>query len=774
MKHLVIGVVGNPNCGKTTLFNVLTGTRQRVGNWPGVTVDRKMGYYKHGNYDIELVDLPGIYSVDVVQGENSLDEKIAQDYILSGEADLIVNIVDASNLERNFYLTTQLLEMEVPLVVVLNMIDIAKRRHIEIDIAALSKRLGVPVIPISAARHEGIENLKEAMDNAANVKHIPTLRVEYPDAIEQAITEILPTVSKHLPDNIKSHAHWVALKLLENDELANQWVGNEIDATVARLGQQIEEDLDEEVDIIVADSRYSFISTVVEETVKKVGKLNRSLSDKIDKVVLNRILGIPFFLAVMYLMFMFTINIGSAFIDFFDILFGTFFVEGFGILLGTIGLPEAMIIVLASGLGGGIQVVATFIPIIGFLYLFLSFLEDSGYMARAAFVMDRFMRFIGLPGKSFVPMIVGFGCNVPAIMATRTLENQRDRFLTILMNPFMSCGARLPVYALFAAAFFPVGGQNLVFGLYLIGIAVAIFTGLIMKNTLLQGDASPFIMELPPYHLPTIQSVFLRSWDRLKSFIFRAGQVIVPMVMVLTFLNSWGTDGSFGNENSNQSVLSEIGRAITPVFEPMGIHEENWPATVGIFTGVMAKEAVVGTLDAIYTQLGEAEMGIEAEEQAFSLWGGIVEALATIPANLAEIGNQLLDPLGLNIGDVSDTAAAAEEQEVNMGTFGAMMTRFDGKIGAFAYLLFILLYFPCAAATAAIYRETNMRWTIFVASWTTGLAYLFATVFYQLATFSQHPISSVVWTSGLLFLLALTILALYIYGGYEQQEQPVT
>jgi ferrous iron transport protein B len=235
-----------------------------------------------------------------------------------------------------------------------------------------------------------------------------------------------------------------------------------------------------------------------------------------------------------------------------------------------------------------------------------------------------------------------------------------------------------------------------------------------------------------------------------------------------------GTDGSFGNENSNQSVLSEIGRAITPVFEPMGIHEENWPATVGIFTGVMAKEAVVGILDAIYTQLGEAEMGIEAEEQAFSLWGGIVEALATIPANLAEIGNQLLDPLGLNIGDVSDTAAAAEEQEVNMGTFGAMMTRFDGKIGAFAYLLFILLYFPCAAATAAIYRETNMRWTIFVASWTTGLAYLFATVFYQLATFSQHPISSVVWTSGLLFLLALTILALYIYGGYEQQEQPVT
>jgi ferrous iron transport protein B len=771
MKHLVIGVVGNPNCGKTTLFNVLTGTKQRVGNWPGVTVDRKEGFYQHEDREIKLVDLPGIYSLDVVTDSGSLDEKIAQDYILSGEADLIVNIVDASNIERNLYLTTQLLEMEVPLVVALNMIDIAKQRDIDIDIAALSKQLGVPVIAISASKHEGIEALKQAMDIAAEKKQIPTPQVEYPEVIEEIVSDLLPTVTARLPENIKSHAHWVALKLLENDSLAIQWVGKDINTLLEREQTKIEEALDEEVDIIVADSRYHFIAQVVEKAVKKTGKVTQTMSDKIDHVVLNRFLGIPIFLVVMYLMFMFTINIGGAFIDFFDQFFGTLFVEGFGELLHTMGFSEAVTILLAEGIGGGVQVVATFIPIIGFLYLFLSFLEDSGYMARAAFVMDRFMRFMGLPGKSFVPMIVGFGCNVPAIMATRTLENQRDRYLTILMNPFMSCGARLPVYALFAAAFFPVGGQNLVFGLYLMGIAVAVMTGLIMKYTLLKGDSSPFVMELPPYHLPTLQSIILRTWDRLKSFIFRAGQVIVPMVLVLTFFNSWGTDGSFGNENTEKSVLSEIGRTLTPVFEPMGIEEENWPATVGIFTGVMAKEAVVGTLDAIYTQMAEADE--MAREEAFNLWQGIAAALSTIPANLTEVAENVFDPLGINIGEVSDTSAAAEEQEVNTGTFGEMALRFDGAAGAFAYLLFILLYFPCAAATAAIYRETNIGWTLFVAGWTTGMAYLFATVFYQVATFTSHPLSSSFWIIGLLLGFGLILLGLYFYGNHARSQEAV-
>jgi ferrous iron transport protein B len=772
MKHLIIGVVGNPNCGKTTLFNVLTGTRQRVGNWPGVTVDRKEGFYKHEGCDIELVDLPGTYSLDV-PSTTSIDEQIAQEYILSGEADLIVNIVDASNIERNLYLTTQLLEMEVPLVIALNMMDIAKQRNMTIDVAALSQKLGVPVISISAANREGIEDLKQAISTAAEAKHIPTLRVAYPEMIENALTQLLPTINERLPENIKSHAHWVGLKLLESDSFAIQLVGNDIKEITTSLQEKIEKDLDEEVDIIVADCRYSFIATIIEKTVQKSGKVTRTLSDKIDKVVLNRVLGIPIFLLMMYLMFMFTINIGGAFIDFFDMLFGTVFVDGFGELLSAIGLPDAFITLAADGMGGGIQVVATFIPIIGFLYLFLSFLEDSGYMARAAFVMDRFMRFIGLPGKSFVPLIVGFGCNVPAIMATRTLENPRDRILTILMNPFMSCGARLPIYALFAAAFFPVGGQNIVFGLYLLGIAAAVMTGLIMKNTLLKGESSPFVMELPPYHMPTVQSILLRTWDRLNNFIFRAGKVIVPMVVVLTFLNSWGTDGSFGHEDSEKSVLSEIGRVITPAFEPMGLQEDNWPATVGIFTGVLAKEAVVGTLDALYEQLGKADAGIEAEPEPFNFWNGIKKAFATIPANLADVTDMIFDPLGLNIGDTSSTEAAAEEQEVSTRTFGAMVTRFDGQIGAFAYLLFVLLYFPCVAATAAVYRETNMKWTIFVATWTTGLAYLFATVFYQLATFTQHPMGSIAWTGGLLLLFVMTIWGLTVYGRNEQADKMV-
>ncbi|EDN70368.1 truncated ferrous iron transport protein B [Beggiatoa sp. PS] len=279
-----------------------------------------------------------------------------------------------------------------------------------------------------------------------------------------------------------------------------------------------------------------------------------------------------------------------------------------------------------------------------------------------------------------------------------------------------------------------------------------------------------FYYGITPYHLPTVQSVLLRTWDRLNSFIFRAGKVIVPMVIVLTFLNSWGSDGSFGNENSDQSVLSEIGRTLTPAFEPMGIDEENWPATVGIFTGVMAKEAVVGTLDALYAQLAIQDAGVQTEAEAFNLWAGIMEAFATIPANLAEVSDNILDPLGINIGDVSTATTAAEEQEVAVGTFGAMALRFDGQIGAFAYLLFILLYFPCAAATAAIYRETNMRWTIFVGTWTTGLAYLFATVFYQLGTFAQHPASSMAWTGSLLLLFGFTILGLYLYGQQVEKK----
>jgi ferrous iron transport protein B len=769
-ERFVIGVVGNPNCGKTTLFNALTGAKQRVGNWPGVTVERKIGHYRFEGADYEIVDLPGTYALDVTSENVSLDEKIARDYVHGGEADLIVNIVDASNLERNLYLTTQLLEMRRPAVVALNMMDAARDAGMDIEVDRLSKRLGCPVVPLVASKREGIDALKQALASAARSRPVSDIRIPYDPALEQAIDDLLPDLEP-AAKRAGADARWLASRVLEGDDLALRLAS---DAVSPDHLKRLEDGLGEDVDILLADGRYNFAHKVSGESVKRRGEAARSLSDRIDRVLLNRALGIPIFLGAMYLMFMFTINIGGAFIDFFDLFTGALLVDGAGSLLNGLGSPDWLTVVLADGIGGGIQVVATFIPVIASLYLFLSFLEDSGYMARAAFVMDRAMRAVGLPGKSFVPLIVGFGCNVPAIMATRTLEQPRDRLMTILMAPFMSCGARLPVYALFAAAFFPVAGQNMVFGLYLIGIAAAVLTGLIMKKTLLQGQSMPFIMELPPYHLPSLRGVVLRTWERTRGFIVRAGMIIVPMVLVLNFLNALGTDGKFGHENTDQSVLSEVGKAIAPAFGPMGLDKENWPATVGIFTGVLAKEAVVGTLDSLYTTLAAQdarEAGLDiVDKSAFSLQDGLGEAFATIPANLMDALSTWGDPLGLGVGELGDTESAAAEQGVTAGTFGAMAERFDGNAGAFAYLLFILLYFPCTAALAAVFRETNLRWTAFVALWTTGLAYLTATVFYQAATFARHPITSAAWIGGLLGAFGVLILILRWWGGRQTRR----
>jgi ferrous iron transport protein B len=631
------------------------------------------------------------------------------------------------------------------------MIDVVKQRGIKIDTVFLAEQLGCPVIAVSASVKNGLNNLQTVINNAVIAKPIPTACITYHPVLETAIADISPLLvetAQQYPCDLR----WLALRLLEDDTLAKDIAGKVFLPKVRKYQQQVEQETDDEIDILTADARYGFVNQITLGTVCKLNEISRHGTERIDSIVLNRFLGIPIFLLVMYAMFMFTINIGSAFVDFFDQVVGALLVDGLGELLTQIATPEWLQVLITKGIGGGIQVVATFIPIVGFLFLFLSALEDSGYMARAAFVMDRFMRLIGLPGKSFVPMIVGFGCNVPAIMATRTLENQRDRILTNLMNPFMSCGARLPVYALFAAAFFPVGGQNLVFGLYILGITVAVLTGLIMRHTLFKGETTPFIMELPAYHLPTFRGVFLRTWDRLHSFLVNAGKVIVPMVLVLNFLNALGTDGSFGQENSDKSVLSEIGRSLTPAFKPMGISNDNWPATVGIFTGVLAKEAVVGTLDALYSQMANSP----AEQAPFVLKDALIKACATVPDNLLAVADNLLDPLGL--GSVN------EEQAVNTATFAAMQHSFDGKAGAFAYLLFILLYAPCVAATAAIYRETNRNWTLFVVFWTTGIAYMTATIFYQSMTYSQHPSYSLIWITGLLLAFLLTLFGLWLLG----------
>ncbi len=739
-----VGLVGNPNCGKTTLFNALTGSKQRVGNWPGVTVEKKSGEYRLNETRFEVVDLPGTYSLDVVDREVSLDEKVARDFAHANEADLIINIVDASNLERNLYLTSQLAEMRVPMLVVLNMVDVAESKGMKVDAEALSRQLGCPVVPVVASEGVGIAVLKDAIARAVAERPRSSALVEYQADLDHAIAGLAHRLQEAAEATGVS-PRWLAVRLLEGDDLARQVAGTDL----AHEARQRAEALGDDIDILVADARYGLANHVSKQAVTQTGQVTRDLTDRIDHVVLNRTLGIPIFLGMMYLMFLFTINIGGAFIDFFDQFAGAVFVDGFGALLAGLGASEWLVVALAKGIGGGLQTVATFIPVIGFLYLFLSVLEDSGYMARAAFVMDRFMRWVGLPGKSFVPLIVGFGCNVPAIMATRTLEHRRDRLMTIAMAPFMSCGARLPVYVLFAAAFFPQGGQNVVFGLYLIGIAVAVATGLVLKHSILKGEATPFIMELPPYHLPTFKGILLHTWDRLKSFIVRAGRIIVPMVLVLNFLNAIGTDGSFGNEDSDKSVLAEVGRGIAPAFSPMGLSEENWPAAVGIFTGVLAKEAVVGTLDAAYSALAESDAAAAgaapAEEAAFDLGGALAEAFSTIPANLSDALGSWADPLGLASVDTTDQAAVAEEQEVSSGTFGAMAARFDGAAGAFAYLLFILLYFPCTAAIAAVYQESGARWTAFVALWTTGLGYGLATLYYQAATFARDPATASLW-----------------------------
>ncbi len=750
-----IAVVGNPNSGKTTLFNGLTGSKQRIGNWPGVTVEKKEGIIVLDGQEMTLVDLPGIYSL----AAQSEDERVARDYILSGEPELVINILDATNLERNLYLTVQLLEMGVPVLAVVNMMDLAAAREIMIDLKQLEDKLGTPVVGISATKSKDLQLVKEAVVQIWQDKPGSRFRIDYPGKVEMALSAWEPMLQKAARD-LGVNERWTGLKILEQDPWITGKViqsGSMSESEIKTAISKLETDLNDTTDVIIADSRYSFIQALTGQLIQR-GICRKSASDRIDGVVLHRILGIPIFLGIMYFIFWVTMNIGGSFIDFFDILFGTIFVDGLGHLLAGIGTPEWLISIIAGGIGAGIQTLATFIPIIFVMFLMLSLLEDSGYMARAAFVMDRFMRWIGLPGKSFVPMLVGFGCTVPAVMATRTLENKRDRYLTIFMTPFMSCGARLPVYALFGAAFFGAGAGNMVFSIYLIGIILAILTGLLLKHTLFKGEASHFVMELPPYHAPRFGNIMAYTWNRLKIFMFRT-KVIIIVVALLSFLNSMGTDGSFGNEDSANSVLSQIGKSITPIFEPMGVEKENWPATVGIFTGIFAKEAVVGTLNSLYNQIDYAAAGEESEaeteaEAGFDFWAGVQEAAVSVPEALSGVWDGLRDPLGLGIIG-SDQEAVAEEVGADQQVYTAMQRYFKhGPLQAYAYLLFILIYFPCVAALGVVVREMGKGYGWLAMGYLTVLAWIVATLFYQVAIGHQ-----LVWILVPILLMAGIIFA---------------
>jgi ferrous iron transport protein B len=744
-EHFTIAIAGNPNCGKTALFNALTGSRQEVGNWPGVTVDKKEGFFTLDNHTIRVIDLPGIYALFA----NSEDERAALNYLLTRDADLVINLLDSTNLERNLFLTTQLMEMDVPMVIALNMMDIAVHRGIHIDEHALEEKLGIPVISLSAVSKKSCESFAHDLHKLLHKEHPSPTRIVHTEAIEKVIAEMSPALAD-TAKALNASERWAMIQYLES----NSSVVEKAKALGTFLNRtEIETALGEDPEFAIADSRYLFVRNVIKDVIKDP-TVKRTHTDKIDRFFLNRFWGVPLFLIAMYLVFWVTITFGSAFIDFFDILFGAIFVDGFAAVLTSLGTPEPLIALLAGGLGTGVQTVATFIPPIFFMFFSLAFLEDSGYMARAAFIMDKFMTFLGLPGKAFVPMLVGFGCSVPALMATRTMENKRDRFLSMFIIPFMSCGARLPVYALFGVAFFGKNAGNIIFGIYLVGIVIGMLYGFVLKKTLFQGKATPFIMELPPYHAPRLDSLLRHAWFRLKDFLFRAGKIVLIMVTILGFFSSLGTDGTFGNSGNEKSLLSKAGKAISPIFEPLGVEKENWPASVALLTGVFAKEAIVGTLTSLYKigEPGHTETSTQKAE-AFSLVSSVSEAFISVPTNIVNVFRGFLDPFR------SDGVIEASD-DGDAGVLTVMRAKFShGPYQVLAYLLFILLYVPCLAALGTAFRELGTFYGILMTVFQTVLGWSLSVLFFQVTVDRDW-----LWIGVSLGSLALMGISLVVMG----------
>lgn len=705
-------LVGFANSGKSTLFNQLAHTKQTTGNWAGVTVAAKQQQVSFNQQITLFTDLPGIPSLSKRQHQ-SQDLSIGHQFLEQESIDCIINVVDATQLQRQLYLTTQLLELGLPVLVVLSKTDRKEAR--EVDCEKLSKLLSCPVIKTDGRSKVARQQIAKALESLPNKTNLPK-ELSVPEAV---LSEMAKAEQSLLAYETSLNTKACACK--SDGEAAMQ----------------------------IMQARYNFIDQVLEQ-VTITPLQHHTLSDRIDNVILHPLAGVPIFLLMMYLLFMFAINVGSAFIDFFDILAGAIFVEYPLQFLAQFNLP-AWIITIIEGIGSGIQTVATFIPVIMCLFIGLSLLETSGYLARAAFVVESVMQKIGLPGKAFVPLIVGFGCTVPAVMSARVLDSERERITTIMMSPFMSCGARLPVYALFAAAFFPESGQNLVFLLYLIGIAAALFTGFLLKATVLSGNTSANFMELPLYEVPRAGALIKRVGRRTKSFVFGAGKTIVIVVCFLNFFNSLGTDGSFGHHEQNDSILSKTAQLVTPALAPIGIKEDNWQASVGIITGIFAKEALVATFNNLYSSAAEED---KAELSFANRWQ---EATDSIKENLLGIAPD--DPLGVDVGNVTDLNAAAEEQHVTVSTYHAMQNAFAGQLGAFSYLLFILLYTPCAAAMGAIKNEVGNRWASFAALWSFTLAYLVATLVYQVATFSEQTL----YASTSITLVILTFMAIYFW-----------
>lgn len=606
---LTIALAGNPNCGKTSLFNLLTKSRQHIGNWPGVTVEKKEGTLKFKGESYKVIDLPGTYSL----GAYSEDEIVARNYILKDKPDVVINVVDATNLERNLYLTTQLIEMGANVVIALNMIDQAESLNIEIDTNKLSKRLGVPIIKTSALKNRGIEELIETSIHSK--KNEKLININYGEDIENEIKNLSYLLETY-KNKLEFPVNWTALKLLENDEYIKDKVKQlnapSIFTKLEESNKTIEKNIGFEADMSIVDKRYSFISSITENVIKKPSEKQVTTTEKIDKIVTNKYLGIPIFALIMYCLYELTFIIGAGIQEWFGDLIakaGVIVSEWFS----NMGAPELLVGFINDGLFGGVGAVLSFLPLIMVMYFLLGLLEDSGYMARAAYVMDRLMRGLGLHGKTFVSMIVSVGCNVPGIMSTRTLENKKDRMIAILINPFISCGARMPIYAVFVEAFFPTHQGLVLFSLYVLGIIVALISGKIFSKTLFKGESSYFVMELPAYRMPSIKNVFLLMWEKAGAFFKKAGMIIFPMMIVLWALSVL----PLGVEpNSEHSILGMIGSFVAPLFVLAGYG--TWQAGVSLITGILAKESVVATMGMVYAGVEEGEALINVIQQVFT------------------------------------------------------------------------------------------------------------------------------------------------------------
>ena len=664
-----LALVGNPNCGKTTLFNELTGSSQYVGNWPGVTVEKKAGKLK-GHSDIEVMDLPGVYSLSPY----TLEEVITRDYLLEERPSVIVNIVDASNLERNLYLTTQILELGIPVVVALNMMDIIRKNGDEINIANLAGELGCPVYPIEAANGVGLaEMLKEAISLAEMKIKTYSLPL-FKGNLNKTLKEIERLFDDEIPEHLRS---WFAVKLFERDEkvLAKHKMFHNMRVKTEQIITQYEDEVDDDAESIITNARYEYISSIINRCITKKRKSHElSTSDKIDRILTNRILALPIFFLIMWFVYYVSIQtLGDLSTGFMEDTFAAIS-DSLGGMMEEAGVSATLQSLILDGIVGGGGAVLGFVPQIMILFFFLSFLEDCGYMARVAFIMDRIFRRFGLSGKSFIPMLIGSGCSVPGIMASRTIENEQDRKMTIMLTPFIPCSAKMPVFVLFAAALFPeqswVGPS-----MYFWGIAMVIFSGILLKKTsTFGGKPAPFVMELPQYHMPTIKGVMIHMWERARSFIVKAGTIIFIASALVWMLQTFNF--SLEMVDPEESMLASIGTAIAPIFAPMGFG--TWQAAFAAISGFLAKEVVVSTF-AILAGLGEA-----AEEDP----------------NLIQVMQTMFTPAS-----------------------------------AYAFMVFTLLASPCFAAIGAIRREMgSWKWTFAALAYQTGLAYIMATLIYQIGS----------------------------------------